>query len=101
MVSLEGGGHGAGQHRGGGDEPGGENDGGEGVQVITEPRGEKEHIEKFKTININKLISDWDRRECTGLLGDELGGDGQRERRRRSQEFQNHLNKFEDLGKEA
>ena len=97
MVSLDGG---DGRLRGGGEGPGDDNDGGEGVRVITESGGEKEHIE-FENININKLISDWNRRECTGLLGDELGGDGQRERRRRSQEFQNHLNKFEDLGKEA
>ena len=83
----------------GGEGPGGDNGGGNGVRVGTEPRREKKHSEKFENINIYKLISDWDRSECSGLLGDELGGDGQKEGRRRSQEFQNHLNKFEELGK--
>ena len=96
MVSLEGG---DARLREGGEGPGGDNGGGDGEQVVIEPRGDKEQVKKFENININKLISDWDRRECSGLLGDELGGDGQRERRRRSQEFQNHLSKFEELGK--
>jgi hypothetical protein len=83
----------------GGEGPEGDNGGGDGEQVVIEPRGDKEQVKKFESININKLISDWDRRECSGLLGDELGGDGQKEGRRRSQEFQNHLTKFEELGK--
>ena len=81
MVSLEGSDD---RLRGGGEEPGGDKDGGEGVRDITESGGDIEHIEKFENINISKLISDWDRREVTGVIGDELGGDGQRERRRRS-----------------
>ena len=52
----------------GGEGPEGDNGGGDVEQVGTE-----RYLKKFENININKLISDWDRRECSGLLGDELG----------------------------
>ena len=63
--------------------------------------GDKHQTEKHETINICKFISDWDaidKGDVSGLLGDELvGGGSQRERRRRSEEFQNRIDKFEEL----
>ena len=53
--------------------------------------------------NINKLISDWDAMEkgqdvVTGLHGEGLGGRGeQRERRRKSKEFQSRIDLFEEI----
>ena len=92
MINLGEGGQDDGQLQEGDGEVQGEPQGQAGVQT-----GEK--IDKNR---ISKLMSDWDAMDkyhdgVTGLLGEELeGGGGQRERR--SKEFQNRINLFEELG---